>query len=230
MKARGLVLDSRRYRTSVSPPAGLEDTSRFGNDGTFAHGGGGATDPQYVQLPSGLWVISFDRSEEHYVTIPNMRMNGDKTFELVAIPSFDASDAGQYFFLQWFIDIDNYINLDKIALNPPTTFAVAAGGINGTAQVTYPWNAGEVLIIHAVLDYTTAPHRRLYINGQLEADSGAVGIGTMSSSMSTLYIGCKRTPDDFWDGKLALPRIYSYALSAADIYAHYQTERRFFGV
>ena len=50
------VLDLKRYWApygSVEPPAGWADDSRYGNDGVD-------TAMTWVQLPSGLWVKSFD--------------------------------------------------------------------------------------------------------------------------------------------------------------------------
>ena len=56
MKTTGCVLSPREYRTILEPPASLEDTSRYGNDGVFT----GAGEPDWAQLPSGLWVLDFD--------------------------------------------------------------------------------------------------------------------------------------------------------------------------
>ena len=65
MKAKGLVLAPRKYRGTVTPPSSWEDTSRFENDGVFP---GGAADPTWTRLPSGLWVLDFVAANSELVT------------------------------------------------------------------------------------------------------------------------------------------------------------------
>ena len=58
-KATGYAFKSRDYIGSVEPPATvLEDESRFGNNGSMV-----TAKPDLVQLPSGLWVFSYNGTD-----------------------------------------------------------------------------------------------------------------------------------------------------------------------
>ena len=72
MRTTGAVLLSREYRTILEPPASLEDTSRYGNNGVFTDA------PTWLQLPSGLWVLSFNGTSNHVTiaTAPSLTFVG----------------------------------------------------------------------------------------------------------------------------------------------------------
>lgn len=58
-KATGYAFKSRDYVGTVEPPATvLEDESRFGNNGSMT-----TAKPDLVQLPSGLWVYSYNGTD-----------------------------------------------------------------------------------------------------------------------------------------------------------------------
>ena len=63
MKNREILFEGRRYRGETSPPATLEDASRYGNDGVFTN------TPLWTRLPSGLWYIDFVAATSQLVTI-----------------------------------------------------------------------------------------------------------------------------------------------------------------
>lgn len=69
-KSTGLVFKSRDYIGSVEPPATvLEDESRFGNNGSMT-----TAKPDLVQLPSGLWVFSYNGTDA-VVDVGNLKRN-----------------------------------------------------------------------------------------------------------------------------------------------------------
>ena len=64
------VLDLKRYWApygSVAPPLGWADDSRYGNDMVD---GVGAAEPDWLQLPSGLWVKEFDGNDYGTIACP----------------------------------------------------------------------------------------------------------------------------------------------------------------
>lgn len=63
MKAKGILFEARQYRGTVTPPATLEDTSRWGNDGVFTNA------PTWTKLPSRLWYLDFVAATSQLVTI-----------------------------------------------------------------------------------------------------------------------------------------------------------------
>lgn len=63
MKAKGILFEARQYRGTVTPPASLEDVSRWGNDGVFT------TAPTWTRLPSRLWYLDFVAASSQLVTI-----------------------------------------------------------------------------------------------------------------------------------------------------------------
>ena len=63
MKTRGILFEGRQYRGETTPPATLEDTSRFGNHGVFTNA------PLWTRLPSDLWYIGFVAATLQLVTI-----------------------------------------------------------------------------------------------------------------------------------------------------------------
>lgn len=60
MKVTDYGFTARLYRGDSTPPDALEDISRYSNDGSFK----GAGEPDWIQMPSGLWVMSFDGSDD----------------------------------------------------------------------------------------------------------------------------------------------------------------------
>lgn len=63
MKASGILFEGRQYRGAVTPPATLEDTSRWGNDGVFTNA------PTWTQLISELWYLNFVAASSQLVTV-----------------------------------------------------------------------------------------------------------------------------------------------------------------
>lgn len=63
MKAKGILFEARQYRGEATPPATLEDVSRWGNDGVFTNA------PTWTKRPSGLWYLDFVAGSSQLVTI-----------------------------------------------------------------------------------------------------------------------------------------------------------------
>ena len=63
MKNRAILFEARRYRGETSPPATLEDTSRYRNDGVFTNA------PTWTALPSRAWYIDFVAATSQLITV-----------------------------------------------------------------------------------------------------------------------------------------------------------------
>ena len=228
MKTRGLVLDPRRYRTSVTPPASLEDTSRFGNNGVHY-------DITWVRLaPSGLWVREFDgiTSLVDCGADPSLdsylKPQGFSLEAWVLANSDGGNDNGKIFYKDWGYElwlssetVDGCLieaMVDHITTNAD---AVTSGRIK----------IGVWGHIVAVYNRLGTFRIELYLDGQLMAlGTDTAGVGGLTDDTGTpLYLGNDGVNFPF-DGQKVNHKVYSYSLSPADIYAHYQAERRFFGV
>lgn len=219
MKTRGLVLDSRRYRGTVTPPDSLEDTSRFGNDGVISNG-------TWVRLSSGLWVQSFTAAP----------------FSIVDIP-YDASIAldDNFTYLGWF----------KFPTGAPATrgalFNSHSAGYAGGWSLEYGFGGGENL---AYIDEVTAwlttgattvsddtwhfiSLTKSGVNIVIKIDVVdalvSAASGALTSHTSSRQVG-RNAGNTGMIFSFTLVRLFNYVLSDVDIYAHFQAERRFFGV
>lgn len=136
MISRGVVFEGKRYWSpygSTSPDVNLPDVSRYGNDGTFK----GTGEPAWTQEPSGLWVMSFDGTDD-IVTIGNIGQSiksclfwifpDDNTTRSIA--DFDGGTHS--------IELDGSGNLTATGWSGPTLYV---GGSSASAAVNQSaWN------------------------------------------------------------------------------------------
>jgi len=222
-KTTGIVLDVADQRGGAMPGiVTLHDHSRFGNDGAFP---GAGANPTWVQLPSGLWVMSFD-GDDDYINIPNhpSLIIGTNDFtvktwaSLVALPTDAApcmvtkgiAGAGE-----WMLRFD--VASTRIG------FYADAGAIN-------LFDAGATDIRGAGYQYVVMCRRGttayLYLNAVQIGTQAAVGAVDLDTAMDLRLSAGVAVRD--WHGTIALTCIYTYALTPAQIRAHYAATRRFF--
>jgi len=220
MKSTGLVLKARSYIGSATPPASLEDESRFGNDGTFA---AGVAAPSWIQLPSGLWVLSFDGSDDYLTCGHSVSLHFTEAFTLEAwVKSVTAATCyvmskGWDLEGSWLLYLPGGENL-KLYINFSGGIGIKA---SGEAPLTLDtWH-------HAVglYDKNGTAILTAYLDGvKYEGDTQ---VGNFGRSDADVYVSAEGPT---LDGHIALPRIYNRALSAAEIAARFQAERHWFGV
>ena len=218
MKARGLVLESRRFRSldAVAPPLSLPDVSRFGNDGAM-------TDVTWVRQPSGLWVMEFNGTSSivncgsHPSILPDV-------FTLVVW----ARSLGALIdsLMLWAATTGEY--LPSIYLDVGgSQFAIFLGAncyreFNYDAPKDEKWHHLAFAVPEG--DITES---FVYRDGNLQAvaftDSGGLPVSKVTLRFGVIF-------GDFLLGQVALPRIYNYVLDATTISKHFEAERRFFGV
>ncbi|MBA7625923.1 hypothetical protein ES703_33357 [subsurface metagenome] len=227
MKATGLVFKSRDYIGSVQPPATvLEDESRWGNNGTFKADG----EPDWVQLPSGLWVQDFDGSDDE-IALGN-----------AAILSFASGGITLMTWASIVATIRRQTFIGKApGYNPNYRFHIdteeklAFSYRNAANTDTHTYTATEATGVgvwhHFAVSFTygTGSSMVLYVDGA--AIAGAwVGTGDdlPQENIGETYIGFMSA--DRFENLMVKQRIYKYALSAADIAALFQSGRHWFGV
>ncbi len=215
MLTRGAVLLPREYRGETEPPDTLEDTSRYGNDGVH-------TDIAWVRLPSGLWGRDFDGATS-VVTItahPSLDLlNGISVIAWVyprvwgdsAIVEKRSANDGAL------LSITSGNLGFNIRHAATSHWALIAGlpSVNNWHLVVGTWDKITVRTYNdTVIGGTTAAWattRIPVINNQL---IGRASFGTVKSL----------------DGIIVKERILDYALSAAQIYKIFNSERSLFGV
>jgi len=229
MKTEGYVLKERPYRTPETPPDALEDMSGWDNDGTFK----GAGEPDWVRLPSGLWINSFDGVDD-VITIPHapshcpthaitvMAWVNPTTFLLNEYDTIIAKRNTN--------DVSQSISYN-LALNYPAVgnirvfFYTSVDALDWTTSLVL--TTGEWQLCGFTYD-AVAGSTVVFIN-ESNATSGAI-TGTILYDTSDLYIGSRWLTTFNWHGYISKPRILNNVLSESQIYSIYQSERGWFNV
>lgn len=220
-KATGLVADYAHQPGLAEPNATiLHDYSRWKNHGTFKADG----KPDWVQLPSGLWVMNFD--ENGRVTVSDhtsLRITGDLTLEAWVKWTSGAGyimGKGEFdgYKFMWFL----YVKVDgAISFKGGT---VASDDYAWDITTTDTISSGVWTLIHAIKISTSG---YIYINGS-ESKTG-----TVATNYSDAYDVTLGERIDGWEAvidSISPPRIRKGALSAATILKHFTAERWWFGV
>ena len=228
-KDRGIVFEAEVSRAVSPGTTTLYDRSRYGNNGTWTAGA-------YTRLESGLWVPVFNGATSR-VSIPT-------AMSLSALPTFSVA----IWFNQDIQGLEGLVSKDDGGANREWAFNItgtngrltvwllsAGGGGNLNAQGTTDasdtnWHFG-VMTWNGV---NAAGNILLYADGVLEAlttDVKNAGGYVPFDGVAPVEIGRYVGNNTYcFDGKLALSRIYNYALSAGQILKHFEAERSLFGV
>jgi len=214
-KTRGIVLDAE---ATLLEPASLVDMSRYRNDGVF-------TNLTMAQLPSGLWIY---------------RCPNGATARVNCGDDASVNQAGDFS-----VEIWVYLN------NTPTAWEGPFGKINWAANWKgwgfFHWAGDYEKMGFLVGDGTTPSYLLaqpftlttwqhwlvtrsgndwvMYLNGS-SVDSAT--IATFALSATDLYVG--RSATYYYDGDLALPHMYTYALNASQVRSKFNETRGWFGV
>lgn len=198
------------------------DRSRYENNGTVT----GAT---WAQLPSGLWVMSFDGIND-IVSIPNHvslnTVNGtwecwfNYTNVAANVRLIDKDTPG---------NADGDAWLQTVAAGTRLQFILDDGtGVGGIvdSDVVPALNDGEWH--HIALPFGTGG-MRMYIDTVLQADTDVYAGGT-SPSLTNYAIGARQNSSAFWNGNIALPRFLSYELTPGQVRNRYEKTKHLLGV
>jgi len=216
-KTSGLVLDDAPNVSPITPTL-LTDKSRWGNDGAF-------TNVTMVQLPSKLWVYELDGANAY------VDCGHDASINFISQP-FSA--------LIWLYPTDisgnPYVIGDgRSSVDGWNLWIIGGGNLlfrtNQTAATqTSNSLAGEIITNTWTLVGCTrdGASGRVYINGMDRTDTIGVHIDPLATAQP-VRIGVENDLSQDFVGYVALPHIYSYALSAGQINQRYEATRRFFG-
>jgi len=203
----------------------VADISGFGNHGAF---GAGAAAPTWTRLASGRWCLSFDGNDDEVnLGQPASLFPANGTWEAwinihvpdlnLTILSCDAS--GSNIGDAWF-HVRAVTNKLRVNL------------ING-ALVSKFLDGNDVLAVdtwfHVAFTFGAAG-MKTYVNGVLQTDTD-VETQAPAATQDLMFGMYRPAGASFgWNGQLALPRIHSRNLTAAELLAHYQREKHLFGL
>lgn len=231
MKTTGIVLDVARQSGGAMPGiVTLHDHSRFGNDGAM-------TDITWTQLPSGLWVPVFNgaTSYSNHGTDNSLIQISPRITVLAwvkgAVSGVTRSVASK------FEDFDRNWDLGSLAdSNVLSGFISDDGAVGAHCKSYYSSIVVWDNTWHQVGMVFDAGTFELVIDGAFDPSptktlDGATA--TIHHGTTATCIGCALfggVPSWYFDGNIALVRIYTYALTPAQIRSRYTATRRLFGV
>lgn len=206
MKATGIVLDPE-VSVDVEPsPTILYDRSRFGSDGDFKADG----HPDWVRLPSGLWVMDFDASAPDYVEVTCPQCNfTSEDFSGVVRVKIDSLATRQYLLSRGSFNADGwYTQVYDLG------WYLFASNQGAAHQYTYSAAGSLVANTWYTLGFSrSGASVKIYIDG---ADSTDItqALVNPATCARTAKIGTHddKTTEPF-GGKIGLLRIFNYALS-----------------
>ena len=194
----------------------LRDISGNRNNGTIT----GAT---WVRLPSGLWVLSYDGTDDKVTIADHASLDITTALTLEAWVYHDIS-GDEFPIAKRVGGGDDSYEFRIAALDNPA-FSVFIGDVNKTA-----YHASTVPVLtwaHLVGTFDGASVR-LYVNGT--PGDAVEAIGSIDVTTDALTIGWGYSNDYAWDGKVALPCVRSRALSSSEVLTRFNQTRHLFGV
>jgi len=217
MKTTGLIFAGEKSLYTEPHATTFYDVSQFGNDGTIT----GAT---WLKLPSGLWVTSFDGSS--YIDFGDqVSFEGDN----VSVGCWfkkSASTGWRQLINKW--DSPNK-NGYVLAFNGQSLEALVGNGSVTTPTGNCAFTISDDILYHALMTYdgTTLT---LYVNGVSKNTDTTVS-GNLSYGSESFQLGKYSVAGaNYFIGLMGLEKLYSYALTASEVFNIFQQERKLFGV
>jgi len=232
MQTKGLVLDPRRYRTSVMPPNAVEDTGRYNTELAF---GAGAAAPNWTQLVSGLWVLEYDGAD--YASLAIARWRDSDTQGTIAgwIQTIYTAGSQTIFATS---DTGTDVNFLQLRLVATTGFLEIVQRDGGALnQITGDVSCTDGVWHHCVVTGNMVDWI-LYVDGVVQGLTVTSGANTgnwftaifdIRDNISTgamLNTGIA----DYLVGLAPPPIVTSYVWSPAKVWDRFNSERGWFGV
>lgn len=208
-KSTGIVLDSGLHVGPEPPATVLYDRSRYRSNGDFASDG----HPNWVQRPSGLWVLDFDSGTPDYVEISaatTKQLNfTSEDFSIVARVYPDVISTNPFIFIRGDNLVDGYALL---FFGSKVLFYTFQSGVWQQTLST----AGGITTANW---YTIGISRvgasvKTYLDGVDDTDAAGTHINPATCARSAKIGVQDDKSTQPLDGKIAFLRIYKYALSA----------------
>ena len=207
------VFEAKRYWApfgSPIPPTGWADISRYGNDMVD---GAGVAEPDWVQLPSGMWVKEFDGNDygtiAYYPNGENITVGHWINYTTIQDQVSGVNDGANH---RMYIGIE--VSGDYFFAYGDTAKATTPSGIA----------AGTWYFMVMTTDGTNAV---LYINGT-QVDTLAftfAGLSTQPFAWGAMKTAGFASYEDSFKG---LPFIYKYTMNPVQINEKYASERHWF--
>ena len=221
-RTTGIVLDVARQRGGAMPGiVTLHDHSRMGNDGVM-------TNVTWTQLPSGLWVPVFNGISAFVNCGDDESLEfGTNDFSTELWVWADASQVAYATVIDkdhsaapnhgWFWGFDLATVYMTFGLGGGAEYSVASI----TMEIKGAWH-------HLVSRYDySASEVRLYVDGVFNIGTPhATGVDPSGN----LSIGRWTAGTRWFNGYIALVRLYTYALTPGQILQRFEATRRLFGV
>lgn len=214
-KTTGVVLSAARQRGGAMPSVvTLHDHSRFGNDGAM-------TNVTWVQLPSGLWVMSFNgvSSQVNCGADDSLAIFTEITIEAWVYPT---TIIGTHTICDRNYGGNLEYKLAHLGSNLYFHHGDGAAWANPAALGYFTANVWHYMAIACSVSSL------FYRNGELVHTS--VFLSPIAWRVGTFTIGVRGNITEYFNGYIALVRVYTYALSPGQILKHYEAERALFGV
>ncbi len=202
----------------------IHDRSPYGNVGTIT----GAT---WKRLPSGLWYLSFDGSDDEVDCGNNAVFrptSGDLAVEIWVKPDATQNDYTNIVSVHY-----NGWALEQSGSNVNQYYFAYFNGSGWEGQSTLTTLTADIWQ-HLFVQKrgTNIEH---YLNGVLSASESGVADSFVYSEALSLFLGRRSRPAPtppatYWGGGLALVRVYLRSFSALDVQNSFNREKHLFGV
>jgi len=195
----------------------LYDRSPYGNQGAI-------TGANWVRLPGGLWCLNFDGTDDYVDCGNSANLRFTSSFSVMAwvkwgsdvtsttiISSQNGATSGYYIY----VDSNDLLSWGVIGLSPSKGTILAAPSLAKWYHIGITYNSMNNEL-HS------------FCNGSRIANTSVSG--TPVAATTNLFIGrYAASQAELMDGLIALPKIFSTALSDFAFINHYNREKRLFG-
>jgi len=196
----------------------IYDRSPYGNIGTI-------TGAVWKRLPSGLWCLDFDGTDDYVNCGHNASLNitEEATIEMWIYPT--AATAGTT--RRMLSKAKFELNLIGEVTGANFTFLVKVGTVSKVASA--PTDSATFNTWHHVVGVYNQTNVLIYQNTTLTTGDASTG-SIDDNAADDLFIASRAALDRELTGSIGLVRIYNRALSALEIQNHFNRERHLFGV
>ena len=194
------------------------DRSPYGNHGTIT----GAT---WVRLPSGLWVLSFDGSDDcvNCGNGSNLDAVGAITLEAWIRPGLNFTTGVGYQIL----DKRNGGIAPTILWHPTRHLLIYAGDYVAEGKTASLSSGTWYHVVGIAIDGSAS--NKVYLNAV--DDTNTTAVASFVTNTANLVLGATTDGTNWFNGCIALPRIYrGYVLTPFEIQNHFNQEKHLFGV
>ncbi|MFC2058326.1 LamG-like jellyroll fold domain-containing protein [Chloroflexota bacterium] len=216
----GLVLYTIPEYTEPSATI-LEDHSIYENNGAFK----GIGQPNWVQLPSGIWVMSFDGDDYVDLGSPDILENLTSQFSISLWVHASAwlNAEGQIDFLSKYDGANKGFFFRYINYSAPHMRFYTGSGAGTSYAYAASLNAEQWYHLVGTWDGTNV---NLYIDAVAGTSATAA---SLTETTKSLYLGrASYSSSRFYSGMMALVKIYNRVLDQNEIAVIYNQERHLF--